>query len=95
MILLRINISKEVKNAATIYDFSIGRGRRIYKGLGKTVNEIPGDELTVTMMRDIFPKGLFRMVFESGGTIEEKFDDVIEYANYLFPGEVLVVPSGE
>ena len=31
----------------------------LYKGLGKAVNEIPGDELTVSMVRDVHPKNSF------------------------------------
>ena len=47
----------------------------LYKGLGKTVNEIPGDELTVSMVRDGRPRGRSqgrpygRPHFGSGGNI--------------------------
>ena len=43
----------------------------LYKGLGKTVNEIPGDELTVSMVRDVHPDKLFSVIIESGGKIDQ------------------------
>jgi hypothetical protein len=42
----------------------------LYKGLGKTVDEIPGNELTVTMARDVHPDALFTKIVEYGGAVE-------------------------
>ena len=48
----------------------------LYKGLGAKVNEIPLEELTVTMIRDRLPLELFKKIKELGGKIEEKFPGV-------------------
>lgn len=48
----------------------------LYKGLGKTVDEIPFDELTVTLVRDNMPEKLFESIQNLGGTIEERFPGV-------------------
>ena len=48
----------------------------LYKGLGKTVNEIPLNELTVTFIREAYPREMFRTIRESGGKVEEKFPGV-------------------
>ncbi|MBQ9306739.1 MAG: hypothetical protein IJ229_02340 [Clostridia bacterium] len=44
----------------------------LYKGLGSTVNQIPFDELTVTMIRDRMPRAFFNHVRELGGSVEQK-----------------------
>ena len=63
----------------------------LYKGLGKTVDEIPGKELTVTMARDIHPVALFKKIEADGGTVEERFPGVY-YINGIFntPSQILV-----
>lgn len=48
----------------------------LYKGLGKTVNEIPASELTVTLVRDSKPVAFFKEAEAAGGTIEEKYPGV-------------------
>ena len=44
----------------------------LYKGLGSSVNQIPFDELTVTMIRDRKPRAFFNHVRELGGSVEQK-----------------------
>lgn len=63
----------------------------LYKGLGKTVDEIPGEELTVTMARDVHPDALFSKIASSGGTVEEKYPGVY-YVSGIFntPSQILV-----
>ncbi|MBR2215059.1 MAG: hypothetical protein IJ849_04795 [Selenomonadaceae bacterium] len=48
----------------------------LYKGLGETVNAIPFEELTVTLVRDRLPLELFKKIKELGGKVEEKFPGV-------------------
>ena len=48
----------------------------LYKGLGKHVDEIPFSELTVTMVRDVMPVGLFNSIRMLGGTVEEKYPGI-------------------
>ena len=63
----------------------------LYKGLGKTVDEIPGEELTVTMVRDIHPKALFRKINGSGGTVEQKYPGVYYISGIFYtPSQILV-----
>ena len=63
----------------------------LYKGMGKTVNEISADELTVTLARDGHPEALFKSIRESGGTVEQRFPGVY-YIEGLFrtPSQFLV-----
>lgn len=63
----------------------------LYKGLGKTVNEIPGDELTVSLVRDVHPDKLFETVKNSGGTVEEKYPGVYYISGIVsIPTQVIV-----
>lgn len=63
----------------------------LYKGLGKSVDEIPGEELTVTMARDVHPDALFDRIKRSGGTVEQKYPGVY-YISGIFntPSQILV-----
>ena len=63
----------------------------LYKGLGKTVDEIPGNELTVTMARDVHPDALFTKIVEYGGAVDEKYPGVY-YVSGIFntPSQILV-----
>ena len=44
----------------------------LYKGLGESINEVPAEELTVSIFRESFPRELFKALETSGSTIEEK-----------------------
>ena len=68
----------------------------LYKGLGRTVDEIPGEELTVTMVRDVHPEALFERIYASGGTVEQKYPGVY-YINGIFntPSQILVTSELE
>ena len=63
----------------------------LYKGLGKTVDEIPGNELTVTMATDVHPDALFTKIVEYGGAVDEKYPGVY-YVSGIFntPSQILV-----
>lgn len=45
----------------------------LYKGYGKKVNEIPAEELTVSLFREAYPKKLFRELQNRGYQIEERY----------------------
>ena len=63
----------------------------LYKGLGKTVNEIPGSELTVTMARSVHPDALFKKIKECGGKVELKFPGVYYVSGIVnTPSQILV-----
>lgn len=42
----------------------------LYKGLGESVNEIPAEELTVSVFRETYPRELFKALKKSGVNIE-------------------------
>ena len=63
----------------------------LYKGLGKTVNEIPGEELTVTLIRDTHPGRLFEMIVESGGVVSVRHPGVYDINGIIgIPSQVIV-----
>lgn len=42
----------------------------LYKGLGESVNEIPAEELTVSVFRETYPRELFKALKKSGANIQ-------------------------
>ena len=48
----------------------------IYKGLGETVDQIPIDQLTVSLFREGYPEELFRSLEKYGLKIKKEFDGV-------------------
>ena len=56
----------------------------VYKGLGKHVNEIPADELTVTIIREAYPKKLFKLFPDMGITIKRKYPGI-----YYLGGKIM------
>lgn len=59
----------------------------LYKGLGKHVDEIPFSELTVTLVRDNKPDGLFKSIIALGGSITE------EYPGIFYISGVVGIPT--
>ncbi len=68
---------KSPRDSLTIDDYikTVGYAY-LYKGLGKSVNEIPHSELTVTLVRDILPEGLFKSIAAEGGAIREIYPGI-------------------
>ena len=56
----------------------------LYKALGEHVNEIPAEELTLTMIREACPRELFKILEGSGVVIVEKYKGI-----YYLTGKVL------
>ena len=75
---------KSPRDSLTIDDYikTVGYAY-LYKGLGKHTDEIPFSELTVSLVRDVMPEGLFRSIEKEGGRIEERFPGI-----YYFTGVV-------
>jgi hypothetical protein len=48
----------------------------IYKSLGKTVDEIPLNELTVSLFRENFPRKLMNSIKKYGGTINKAYPGI-------------------
>jgi hypothetical protein len=84
---------KSPDDGLTIDDFfkTIGYAC-LYKALGEKVNQIPEEEVTVSLFRDRYPRELFRMLRKSGRTIEEKFPGVYYISgNLQFDTQVVVM----
>ena len=56
----------------------------LYKGLGKRVNDIPAEEITLTMMREAYPRELFKLLKGYGVNIEERFKGI-----YYLSGKII------
>ncbi|MBQ8945469.1 MAG: hypothetical protein IJ058_01520 [Lachnospiraceae bacterium] len=56
----------------------------IYKALGKHVNEITAEEVTITVMRDTFPRELVKHLEKNGISFEEKYPGI-----YYITGNVM------
>ena len=66
----------------------------LYKGLGETVNQIPAEELTLSIFREGYPRELFSALRAAGSEIEEHCHGI-----YYIRGQVLfdtqVVVTGQ
>ena len=83
---------KSPEDSMTIDDFYKTVGYAcLYKGYGKTVNEIPLSELTVSLFREAYPRELFAMLEDAGHYIEEKYPGIYYVTNKLpFPAQIVV-----
>jgi hypothetical protein len=48
----------------------------LYKGLGETVNAVPADELTASMVRETYPREMMKQMELLGAGIEEKYPGI-------------------
>ena len=63
----------------------------LYKGYGKTINEIPADELTVSLFREAYPQKLFWELERKGYVLEEKYPGIYYVrGNILFPVQIVL-----
>jgi hypothetical protein len=83
---------KSPEDGLTIDDFGKVLGYvSLYKSLGKTVDEIPFDELTATMIRDTCPKELLTKLKEMGMHVEQQFPGIYYVTGpLLFPVQLVV-----
>ena len=64
----------------------------LYKGYGKTIDEIPADELTVSLFREAYPRELFLELERKGYVLEEKYPGIYYVrGNILFPVQIVVI----
>ena len=47
-----------------------------YKALGETVDQIPEDQITVSLFRDTYPRRLFKALEESERTITQPYPGI-------------------
>ena len=62
----------------------------IYKGLGETVDQIPIDQLTVSLFREGYPEELFSSLERYGLAVKKEFDGVYYVEGLLIPAQVVV-----
>jgi hypothetical protein len=68
----------------------------MYKGLGKTVDAVPAEEITVSMFREERPRGMFKALKKLGATIEEKYPGVYYVKGIiLFDTQIIVTKELE
>ena len=91
---------KSPGDSLTISAFFKAQGYALlYKGMEKSVNEIPVNALTVTLFHHAFPRKMFGMLEELGMTITEDHPGVYRVSGPLtVPTQVIVtskLPAGE
>ena len=63
----------------------------LYKGLGKHVNEIPAEEITLTLIREAHPRELFKMLEGYGVSASEKYKGIYYLTgNTVFDTQIIV-----
>ena len=63
----------------------------LYKASGETVNEIPADEVTVSLFRDIYPREMVEQLTLLGYTVTQKHPGVYHIdGRVLFPTQLVV-----
>lgn len=83
---------KSCKDKLTIDDYYKAVAyAALYKGLGKNVNEIPAEDITLTIIREAYPRALFK-VLEGQGVVADKRYEGIYYliGNTLFDTQIIV-----
>ena len=65
----------------------------LYKGLGDMVNQIPVEELTVSIFRENYPRELFGGLRKSGRVLEERFPRIFYITGNVFFDTQVVVTS--
>lgn len=63
----------------------------LYKAYGKTVDEIPADEVTVSLFREAYPRELFKRLTGLGYLIERKYPGIYHVSGMQFPLQIVVI----
>ena len=84
---------KSPGDGLTIDDFSKTLAYAfLYKGYGKRVNQIPLEELTISLFREKYPKKMFKMLTDSGFVIKEKYPGIYYVTgNVSIPIQIVVI----
>lgn len=63
----------------------------LYKGLGEVINQIPAEELTVSIFREGYPRELFEALKMSGLKVEERYSGIYYISGHiLFDTQIVV-----
>ena len=71
--------------------YKVGAYASLYKSYGKTVDSIKADDITVSMVREAKPSGLFRYFNEHGYMVSNPYSGIYYInAKVLFPTQIIV-----
>lgn len=62
----------------------------IYKSLGKSVDQIPADQITMSLFREGEPLELFKSLEKYKFAIEKKYDGIYYVKNFFIPAQIVV-----
>ena len=62
----------------------------IYKGLGETVDQIPIDQITVSLLREGKPAKLFKMLEGYGYPAEKEYNGIYQVKGFFIPAQIIV-----
>jgi flagellar biosynthesis/type III secretory pathway protein FliH len=65
----------------------------LYKGLGATVDEIPADELTVSLFRETYPREMIEKLKKLGAAVQETRPGIYSVTGIVFFDTQIVVTS--
>ena len=63
----------------------------LYKGYGDRVNQIPAEELTISIFKESYPRKLFLTLRRQGHKIEEKYAGIYYVYGFPFPAQIVVI----
>ncbi len=63
----------------------------LYKGLGDTVDQIPADELTISIFRESYPKAMFEAMKDWGLEINEHYPGIYYISGKRMPFDTQIV----
>ena len=62
----------------------------IYKGLSETADQIPIEQMTVSLFRESHPRGLFRSLKKNGFKVQKKYNGIYYIGGIFFPVQIVV-----
>ena len=91
---------KSPRDSLSIDDFYKAQGYAlIYKGMGKTIDAVPVEELTVSLFRHVYPRELFAKLKERGFSIDQVHPGVYHVTGAVsVPAQVVItsrLPKGK
>lgn len=86
---------KSPEDGMTIDDFSKTLGYAcLYKGYGEYMNQIPFEELTISLFRDAYPREMIAMLQQTGFEIEQKYPGIY-YVRGAIPIDAQIVVTSQ
>lgn len=62
----------------------------MYKALGERVDAVSADELTISMIREIYPAGMAAMLKRQGIELEKVYEGIYYLKNFFIPAQIVV-----